>query len=215
MDLVKKVKKEEAVKSSVIIGTFWTSLTLAQKFAGFITAHSGRHLLTTALYGAIALSASSFASLSAPSALSRIHDSCSFLSAEKLTGSEDLVRKLYLTCGTFMILEQLPIPGITPLKTLIPSSLLVKGVFARSFGGSTPATSAIATDAQRRIVQAVGRWRGCHHCGSRLPQLLSTGTRYIADHMPPTKTALILNDKWWRKRFNFQVCGLPDNMLLV
>ena len=108
------------------------------------------------------------------------------------------------------------------LYTLLPSSILTYGVFARSgpfsiFGsyigaGSIVSTAVAATDKERKLIQNVGRLRGCHHCGSRIRQFITPkgipilgGMGYISDHMPPTKVANAMSNVWWRKLLNITI----------
>jgi len=102
----------------------------------------------------------------------------------------------------FAVLEQ------RSFATMLPSSILVKGAYAQGFfmnKFSIPSTSAVATSSQRLTIQKLGKAIGCHHCGSR--QIFSKGS-FIADHMPPTKFANMMNGKWWRRLFNIMVCFL-------
>jgi len=94
-------------------------------------------------------------------------------------------------------------------RTALPSTLLSTGVFAhtpihwhRKLPNVLAATSDVASSAQRRIIQQLGKIHGCHHCGSRqvtFPYLFHTPPTFIADHMPPTKIIKERNLAWYRQ----------------
>lgn len=110
-----------------------------------------------------------------------------------------LIKQVLVGLLTFAALEQ------RSFVTMLPSSILVKGVYAKSMfmdKFSVASTSPIATEAQRTKIQRLGKLIGCHHCGSRQ---IFTKKGFIADHMPPTKFANIMNSKWWRKLLNMTV----------
>lgn len=104
-------------------------------------------------------------------------------------------------------------------RTAIPSSVITTGVFAHTplhwrwskMKDVVVASSAVATSGERNRIQRLGILHGCHHCGSRqlsIGSLFRMGlgfapfSRFIADHMPPTKTVLQMNAARWRAFFN-------------
>ena len=99
-------------------------------------------------------------------------------------------------------------------RAVLPSSLLAVGAFAPNtvlhpFTSGVRATSAVATAPQRAVMQRLGTIHGCHHCGNR------QGLRrlpFIADHMPPTKTVLEANSRWYRR---LPWLPLPANQQLL
>jgi hypothetical protein len=93
-------------------------------------------------------------------------------------------------------------------RTVFPSSSITLGAYANTrsmMRSSIISNSAIASEAQRKRIQAMGKRFGCHQCGSR--QLLSKKV-FIADHMPPTKRAEQLSSVWWRKLLRIKVPSL-------
>lgn len=112
---------------------------------------------------------------------------------------KDQVIRLLLGVGIFAILEQ------SSFRTALPSSVIAPGVYSNSINmmrRSVRATSEATTEAQRRLIQVIGRRHGCHQCGSR--QLFSR-KRFIGDHMPPTKMAKEMSASFWRKFFKMPV----------
>lgn len=90
-------------------------------------------------------------------------------------------------------------------RTVFPSSSITHGAYANTrsmMRSSIVSNSAVASDAQRKRIQALGRRFGCHQCGSR--QVFAK-KGFIADHMPPTKRAEELSAVWWRKLLNLKV----------
>ena len=81
-----------------------------------------------------------------------------------------------------------------------PSSYTHLGSFARF---SLPATENYATPSQRMALERLGRWVGCHTCGSRM--LFRKAPRFHGDHMPPKVVAQQMNRRWFRKIMGTQV----------
>lgn len=112
---------------------------------------------------------------------------------------KDQVVRLLLGVGIFALLEQ------SSFRTALPSSVIAPGVYSNSINmmrRSIRATSEATTEAQRRLIQVIGRRHGCHQCGSR--QLFSR-KRFIGDHMPPTKMAKEMSASFWRKLLKMPV----------
>ena len=90
-------------------------------------------------------------------------------------------------------------------RTVFPSSSISLGAYANTrntLRSSIISNSPVASDAQRRKIQEMGKRFGCHQCGSR--QVFSK-QGFIADHMPPTKRAEELASQWWRKILKLKV----------
>ena len=126
-----------------------------------------------------------------------------FLSERKRVVSREKVRRALLTFCGYALIEQLTFPGVSPLKTSLPSSILTTGSYASVFGGAIPSSSSVASPYQRTLIQRMGRAHGCHHCGSR--QLFGSGTYFIADHMPPTKLVDKMNKAFLRRLLRIEV----------
>ena len=72
------------------------------------------------------------------------------------------------------------------LRRVAPADLTKPGPFAREWVETNGEN--YATYGQRMRVNAVGWKRGCHHCGTRVPNgLWSVGTKWVCDHQPPNK----------------------------
>ena len=81
--------------------------------------------------------------------------------------------------------------------TALPSSILRTGAYAKGhLNGFVKATSDKATEYQRERIQYLGKLFGCHHCGDR--QFFSSA-QFIADHMPPTAIAELMNKNFLRE----------------
>ena len=80
--------------------------------------------------------------------------------------------------------------------SISPSSFTNLGSFARV---SLPATDAYATEAQRSMIETLGRRFGCHTCGSHMFLSKSSPVLFHADHMPPRSVAKQINSRWYRK----------------
>jgi len=203
-----EIDTKGCIRFATISSTFWISSIAFQRVAGAVTVHSGRSGVVQMFAGGVGAGASTALSLMTNNALNNDRFVVDKFSLEY---DRQTIRNIYLSVVCFTVLEQLPIPFVLPFATVLPSSLLDKGVFARAWG-SVPATAVAATDSERRVTQKLGRWRGCHHCGGRMRQLLQPkgvaligGMGYIADHMPPTKIAKERSDAWWRKLLRITV----------
>lgn len=125
---------------------------------------------------------------------------------------QDVVRRSTLGVAAYIALEG----GM--FRTVFPSSSISLGAYANTrstMRSSIISNSAIASEAQRKRIQEMGRRFGCHQCGNR--QLLSRKT-FIADHMPPTKRAEELSAVWWRKILKIKVkerCTANKSMCLL
>jgi len=99
--------------------------------------------------------------------------------------------------------------------TVAPSSYTHIGSFARA---SLPANEQYATATQRKILERMGRFGGCHTCGShRLwPSSLTpfkhtassssaTAATFVGDHMPPRSVAKQINARWYNRLLRRQV----------
>jgi hypothetical protein len=112
-------------------------------------------------------------------------------------------KQLFLGLSAYAIFER------RAFRTALPSSLITTGAFAhtpvhwhRKLPNVLTATSEVASSAQRRIIQQLGKIHGCHHCGSRqipFPFVFNTAPTFIADHMPPTKVIKEKNLVWYRQ----------------
>ncbi len=115
-------------------------------------------------------------------------------------------KQLLLGFSAYALLER------RAYRTALPSSLISTGVYAhtpvhwhRKLPNVLTATSEVASSAQRRIIQQLGKIHGCHHCGSRqilsssFPFVFNTAPVFIADHMPPTKIIKEKNLAWYRR----------------
>lgn len=196
-----------------VLSSSWLSSIAFQRVAGVLTIHSGRPGYVQVPAGGVGMSVAVITSLMINQAFENKnrHDDFS-IDNFLLTLDKQSIRNLYMSIGCYIFLEQLPFPFVLPLATALPSSLLDKGVFARAGGGSIEATAVAATSSERQATQRIGKWRGCHHCGGRVRQLvrprgamLVGGMGYIADHMPPTKIAKEHSDAWWRKLLGITV----------
>ncbi len=77
-----------------------------------------------------------------------------------------------------------------------PSSYTHLGSFARF---SLPATERYATVSQRAAIERLGRWVGCHTCGSHMHFRNSAkACLFHGDHQPPKAVAQQLNKQWFR-----------------
>lgn len=205
---VASFSKDEFIRYGAMTLTFWLSSVLFQGAAGLATVHSGRSgVVQMAIGSAGALVAASTSQMTS----NAISHNRLVVNKFALKYDREAIRRLYVSVACFVVLEQLPFPFVLPFGTILPSSLLDKGVFARA-GGSVPATAVAATDSERKATQRLGRWRGCHHCGGRVRQLVQPrgvaligGMGYIADHMPPTKIARELSEVWWRRMLRITV----------
>jgi hypothetical protein len=126
-----------------------------------------------------------------------------FLHDKKRVVYKEKIRRGLLTVCSYLLLEQVMFPGVSPFKTALPSSVTTTGSYASMFGGAIPSTSSVATSYQRSLIQRMGRIHGCHHCGSR--QIIGYGKYFIADHMPPTKLAELYSRQLWRRMLNLRV----------
>ena len=87
---------------------------------------------------------------------------------------------------------------------IAPSSYTHVGSYARVVGGSIPATHKYATAAERLRVERLGRFLGCHTCGSHR-FFTRDSFRFVGDHQPPKAIAEQLNRRWHRRLFGWKV----------
>ena len=121
---------------------------------------------------------------------------------KKEVSMKEVVRRSALGMSAYMVLEG----GM--FRTVFPSSSIELGAYANTrntLRSSIVSNSAIASESQRKRIQAMGRRFGCHQCGSRQ---IFTKKVFIADHMPPTKRAEELSALWWRKILKLKVCDV-------
>jgi hypothetical protein len=212
---------QQTVQSmGTLTASFYLITAAFQRAAGALTLHSGRPALFSTAVGMLSTTAACVLAREAqervtgavrsplvatvpappPSLASWLWPTSSSLSPKPSTTLRrgraddhvDAVRRALLSVGLFALLEQ------RSFLTALPSSVISLGVYAQRRNmlllaprGSVPATDDVATDKQRRMIQALGRRLGCHHCGSR--QLFrggpgeATHALFIADHQPPTK----------------------------
>jgi len=171
-------------------GLFYLSLLTFQRLSG-VFLHAGHPLPLVASSGFVGVALSSTLSqLLAPALTSELMGLRS-----RLVRKEEVVGPSLLSLPLFAGLER------NFFRTALPSSIISTGVYARR-GGGVPATSEVATQAQRKWIQRMGRLHGCHHCGYRPLVNFSGRVKYIADHMPPTNRVYIESKKMWRKVLN-------------
>lgn len=82
-----------------------------------------------------------------------------------------------------------------------PSSYTHLGSFARF---SLPATEKYATSSQRAALERLGRWVGCHTCGSHM-FFRNKLPRFHGDHMPPKAVAQQMNAQWFQRLTGMKV----------
>ena len=216
MHLIDKYANFKTLEKDVITGgllttSFWIFQNLFQRSAGLIGLHGARSFPVTFGIGMIATSCNLLLAQFATEKVKLLLEPRlsksewpAFIKDWTLKKSSRSVRKEYLqrfciALSAYVILEQ----GM--FKTSFPSSVIAPGVFSNSFNmytNSIPATSAIATEGERAKIQRLGKLHGCHQCGSRH---WFTKETFIADHMPPTKFAKEMNNKWWRRFFKIEV----------
>ncbi|KAL7473691.1 hypothetical protein ACHAXS_014165 [Conticribra weissflogii] len=105
--------------------------------------------------------------------------------------------------------------GLVTYKTLLrshftsisPSSYTARGSFAR-IGIPAPPNFNYATSSQRRTLERIGKWWGCHTCGSRM--LFSNIAdkhvpKFHGDHIPPVSVAKQMNERWFRRKSGWKV----------
>lgn len=165
---------------------FWGTHNCLQRLCGSVlNLHSGCPLICTILFGILSFTLSFFFSYYALEVwkLSDPRMSLEFDSkiSSKIALNSSFQRKALLAFALFWHMEG------KMLTTAIPSSLLCVGVFANRMKGSIPALTIRASSKQRSLIQDLGKKYGCHHCGSK--QWFVKSSRFIADHMPPTKIA--------------------------
>ena len=177
---------------------FWASSISFQYLNGIVGIHAGRSIPVTTVFGlasvcsSIALSNCLTNTLIPPTSVekSRIYK----------------LKNVLIGLPTFALMEN------CYFRTALPSSILSIGVFGKRFMkqvNSIPATSAVATSAQRLTIQSFGRFSGCHQCGNH--QIFSK-LGFIADHMPPTKFAIERSQSFWRKLFNKPVNYIQQSL---
>ncbi|KAL9190718.1 hypothetical protein ACHAXT_000424 [Thalassiosira profunda] len=91
-------------------------------------------------------------------------------------------------------------------SSLAPSSYTARGSFAR-IGIPAPPNFNYATKAQRAKIEQIGRWWGCHTCGSRMvfSNLAKNVPKFHGDHIPPVAVAKQINRRWYRRPFGWEV----------
>ncbi|EED94864.1 predicted protein [Thalassiosira pseudonana CCMP1335] len=79
-------------------------------------------------------------------------------------------------------------------SSLAPSSYTARGSFAR-IGIPAPPNFNYATRSQRDKLEQIGKWWGCHTCGSRMifSNLRSNKPKFHGDHIPPVSVAKQMN----------------------
>lgn len=91
-------------------------------------------------------------------------------------------------------------------SSLSPSSYTARGSFARVGIPASPNFN-YATRLQREKLERIGRWFGCHTCGSRMifSDLKKNTPRFHGDHIPPVSVAKQLNGRWYRQALGWKV----------
>jgi hypothetical protein len=198
----------QTVKALLTTVVFYGSYLLGHRIAGlrpFLALHSQSLPISMLARTAVVVTAATATQMYSYPLFSR------FLRERRRVPKKEKVRRGILTVLSFAVLEQLAFPGVSIMKTALPSSVITTGSYAAVLG-HIPSTSSIATPYQRSLIQRLGSLHGCHHCGSR--QLFSRGKYFIADHMPPSKLAKLANQSWWRRLLKLPVvqCLRPQCM---
>jgi len=105
--------------------------------------------------------------------------------------------------------------GLVTYKTLLrsrfasisPSSYTARGSFAR-IGIPAPPNFNYATSSQRNTIEQIGKWWGCHTCGSRMlfSNIANKGVpKFHGDHIPPVSVAKQMNERWVRRKLGWKV----------
>ncbi|RYH20292.1 hypothetical protein EON65_23930 [archaeon] len=207
---IKDSKKKEwrvtVSASAVLFASFYSLQMVFQRCLGTVRLHSGMPLQLLAPVGFCATASSLYLSQITEDRVRRETYDYTFEPKHpvmKLFSSseseKDKKRRLLLGLGLYMILER----GL--FKAAFPSSVIAIGVFGNAFNRirySVPATSELTTESQRSVIQTLGRRFGCHQCGDRQ---IGRRVGFIADHMPPTRQALLQSQVWWRKMLGIKV----------
>ena len=197
-DSCKKYFDEHKVDIAKATCSFWIFNNLFQRVATLLPLHSGSILPLKFGFGFISYSlASSLSYLCVDLKLEEIKNPRLLKSKYNNHNVEkDFLRKYMIGLGIFCLLER------KLFETTLPSNLLNIGVFARK-NGSILATSDVATEAQRKLIQQFGNRFGCHHCGNR--QMFARVKTFIADHQPPTKFVEQFSTTFYSKLTNTKV----------
>jgi hypothetical protein len=199
--------EETFQKVGLLTFSFYALTNVFQRVAGMLTLHSGRPFLLRSGFGLASVAAS--AAFSHKLQDLAIPPPKQFLKRRTSRDEQNaMLRMTMMTMSIYALLER------KSFNTLIPSSVISLGIFARPglpfnlipfLKGAVPATGPVATEAQRARIQKLGRRFGCHHCGSK--QFFSKAV-FIADHQPPTKFAELKSNSWWRRITNSKVMTL-------
>jgi hypothetical protein len=202
---------EEVVHPVVLTGLFWSSSTLMQRATGIVNMHAGRAYPVTVCWGIACTGLSmmlaqyntdgvvrALVNANIPILSSAISNKgwSHFWGKSRSSGNGVNDAKVWLVgMAGYSLLER------RGFRTALPSSLLTVGAYAPNpllhiFTRGIATINPIATSAQRYMMQRLGAVHGCHHCGTR--QILNRKS-FIADHMPPTKIALQINSRWYRR----------------
>jgi hypothetical protein len=200
---IPKPEKEvssKVISTSILCTSFYFLQILAQKCLGNIGFHGGHSNLLLTPLGCISTVSTLLLSQNVETIIRKNANQWGFgeyIEYKQIPVKQerrDNVKRLILGLGTFIVLEQ------SLFKTSFPSSVITLGVFGRlgkRFSRSVETQTALTTAPQRMKIQRLGKLYGCHHCGSR--QILTRGSGFIADHMPPTKIADAMSKVWWRR----------------
>ncbi|KAL7524596.1 hypothetical protein ACHAXR_001788, partial [Thalassiosira sp. AJA248-18] len=131
------------------------------------------------------------------------------LFAEDMSKSEKRERKeAWMHAARICILGLLTYNTIfrSHFSSLSPSSYTARGSFAR-IGIPAPPNFNYATRIQREKIERIGRWWGCHTCGSRMifSNLKKNAPKFHGDHIPPVSVAKQINSRWYRRPFGWKV----------
>eukprot|EP00581_Thalassiosira_minuscula_P009886 CAMPEP_0183708344 /NCGR_PEP_ID=MMETSP0737-20130205/4689_1 /TAXON_ID=385413 /ORGANISM="Thalassiosira miniscula, Strain CCMP1093" /LENGTH=436 /DNA_ID=CAMNT_0025936209 /DNA_START=82 /DNA_END=1392 /DNA_ORIENTATION=+ len=90
--------------------------------------------------------------------------------------------------------------------SLSPSSYTARGSFAR-IGIPAPPNFNYATKVERQRLERIGKWWGCHTCGSRMyfSNIAKNKPKFHGDHIPPVSVAKQLNNRWYRRKLGIKV----------
>ena len=200
--------------SAVLFASFYSLQMIGQRFLGFARMHSGMPLQLLAPIGMCVTTSSLYFSHLAEERVRKATYDYTFESKHPLLklfssseSEKDKKRRLLLGFGLYVVLER------CFFKPAFPSSVISIGVFGNAMNRlrySVPATSELTTESQRSAIQLLGRRFGCHQCGDRQ---LGRGVGFIADHMPPTRQALLQSQAWWRKFLGIKVTVTKNTVL--
>lgn len=170
-------------------GAFVAVLALSQVFQGAVLRVScSSPMGLPTVFGFVTVAAASVASLQVADSVARTEDKSRPAPQRRPSNGE--MGDASLGASSFGLILYRALGG--RFSSVAPSVLHMPGSFSR-LSASLPATLEYASQEKRQALAALGKYFGCHTCGTRAP------TTYIADHMPPLKTVKLANAALWRK----------------